>query len=101
LSVTRKTALPRFFGTDLSSRGEQRAEAVPPEPDCLVADPDIALMQQVFDVPQREPELNVRHDRQADDLGAAVEVFEWVASRRGQTLRGNLPVAAPRPEEQY
>ena len=34
--------------------GEHRAKPVPPEPDCLVADVDPALGQQILDVAQRQ-----------------------------------------------
>jgi len=34
--------------------GEQQAEPVPPEPHCLMADLDAALIQQVLDVAKRQ-----------------------------------------------
>src|SRR6056297_1950152 len=46
--------------------GKERAKAMPPEPDCLVADLDAALVQQILDVPEREREPDVHHYRQAD-----------------------------------
>ena len=41
-----------------------------------MADFDPALMQQVFDVPERKWEPNIHHNRQADDLWARLEVLE-------------------------
>ena len=40
---------------------------------------DPTLMQQVFDIPERERKPNVEHYRQADDLRARLEVLERVA----------------------
>ena len=34
-----------------------------------MADVDSALVQQIFDISQRERETNVQHHRQPDDLG--------------------------------
>ena len=52
--------LPADFG------GEHRTEALPPEPDRLVADVDPALVQQILDVPQGQREPDVHHHRQTD-----------------------------------
>lgn len=43
-----------------------------------MADIDPALVEQVFDVSQRERKSNIQHDRQPDDFGRRVEVSEWV-----------------------
>ena len=53
--------------------GKDRAEAMPPEPDSLMADVDPSLMQQIFDIAEREREADVHHHRQADDLRAGSE----------------------------
>jgi hypothetical protein len=37
---------------------------------------DPAFVQQVFNVPQRERIPDIHHNRQADDLGARLEVAE-------------------------
>ena len=47
-------------------------------------------MQQIFDMPKRERETDVQHQRQADDLGAGLKVFERGRSGHGQKLR-NTP----------
>ena len=48
---------------------EQRAEPVPPESHCLVADVDSSFVEQILDVPQRQRVLHVHQHRQADHLG--------------------------------
>ncbi len=37
---------------------------------------DASLVQQVLNTPKRERETDVQHHRQADDLGAGLEVLE-------------------------
>jgi hypothetical protein len=66
---------------------EHRAEPVPPEADSLMADLDPALVQQVFDIPQRQGEPDVHHHRQADDLGRRLELAKRVGSAHPETLR--------------
>lgn len=56
--------------------GEHRAEPVPPEPNCFVADIDAALMEQILYIPERKWEPHIGHHRKADDLGADLEVIE-------------------------
>jgi hypothetical protein len=56
--------------------GEDRPEPVPPKPDRLMGNVDAALVQQVFDVPERERLPDMHHDREADDLGAPLEGTE-------------------------
>jgi len=48
-----------------------------------MADVDPAFVQQVLDVSERKGKANVHHDRQADDLRAAVKVLEGVAFCHG------------------
>ena len=67
--------------------GEHRAEAVPPEPDRLVAYLDAALVQQILDIPEREREPNIHYYRQADDLGARLEVAKRAWCVHPRTLR--------------
>jgi hypothetical protein len=64
------TRLPPDLG------GKHRAEPVPPVPHGLVADLDASLVQQVFEVAQRQREPDVEHYRQTDDLGAGLEIPE-------------------------
>jgi hypothetical protein len=52
-----------------------------------VADVDAAFVQQVLNIPKRKWKANVHHDRQANDLRAAVKVLERVAFCHGTTLR--------------
>jgi hypothetical protein len=66
---------------------KHRAEPMPPEPDRLMAHVDAALVEQILDVPKRKRETNVQHHRQADDLGARLEVLEGKALGYGQRLR--------------
>lgn len=58
------------------SGGEHRPKPVRPELRRLVADLDAALVQQVHDVSQRQRVADIKHHRQADDLGACLEVPE-------------------------
>jgi len=44
-----------------------------------MADLDPALMQKIFDIPERKREPNVEHDCQADDFGAGFEIAKWTA----------------------
>ncbi len=67
--------------------GKHRAEPVPPISDGFVADIDPALVQQVFDIPQRKWKPDVQHHRKADDLGTGFEVLEGGRSGHSQTLR--------------
>ena len=71
------TKLLNPFSSDL--RGEQRPKAVPPKPNCLMADIDATFVQKVFDVAKRKRILNIKHHRQTDDLGARLEVAKWRA----------------------
>jgi len=43
--------------------GEHWSKPMPPEPDRLVADVDPAFVQQVLDIPERQRESDVHHDR--------------------------------------
>src|SRR6056297_1629700 len=71
--------------------GELRPKPVPPEPNRLVTDLDTTLVQQILDVPERQREPDVHHDRQADDLGRGLEVLEGVAFGHLGTLAGAMP----------
>lgn len=52
-----------------------------------MTDVDAALVQQIFDVPQRQGEAYVEHHRQADDLAARPRVLEGVVFRHQKMLR--------------
>src|SRR6056297_9733 len=75
--------------------GEHRAEAMPPEPEGLMADVDAALMEQILDVPERQREPYVKHHGQADNLRARLEVAERAAFLHGKRLPAALPRLKP------
>ena len=52
---------------DLSRR--DRPEPVPPEPNRVMRDVDPPFVQQILDIRQRQPIVNVHHFGQTDDLG--------------------------------
>ena len=68
---------------------------MPPEPHGLVADFDAALVQQVFDVAQRQREPDIHHHRQADDFGARLEPLEGAGLSHATTLASSLPRLKP------
>ena len=75
--------------------GEHRAKPVPPISNRFVADLDTALVQQIFDIPEREGKPNIEHDRQADDLWAGFEPLERAVLGHGRTLATPLPRLKP------
>jgi hypothetical protein len=46
-----------------------------------MADVDVALEQQIFDLPQRQRIADVHHHREADYFGRAVETAEGIFHR--------------------
>jgi len=78
------TKLLNPFSWDL--RGEQRPEPVPPKSHGLMADFDPALMQKVFDIPERKRISNVQHNRQPDNLRRRFEITKWTAFCHPETL---------------
>ena len=68
--------------------GEHRPEPVPPIPYGLVADLNAPLVQQIFDVAERQWKPDVEHHRQANDLGACFEVTEGGRFCHPGTLAG-------------
>lgn len=70
--------------TDL---GEHRSEPAPPEPNGRVAHVDAPLMEQILDVPQREPKSDAEETRPANHPGAGFEIAKWRSSGHGATLR--------------
>ena len=81
------------FSSDL--RGKQRAKPVPPKSNRLVADLDAALMQKIFDIPKRKWIAHIRHNRQADNLRARLEVLEYVEFGHDWTLRNHPTLHKP------
>ena len=70
-------------------RSKHRAEPVPPETYCLVADDDAALEQKVLDLAQRQRIPDIHHHRQANDLGRTVKITERIFHQ--PRLRITLP----------
>src|SRR5271165_3655339 len=60
-------------------RREHRAKPVPPKPDCLMADIDPPLGQEILDVAQRQRVPDVHHHDQTDHFRRAVEISKRVA----------------------
>ncbi len=89
--------LVNSFTADFS--GEHRAKSVPPETNCFVADVDAALMQKIFYISQRQRKANIQHDGEADNLGAAVEVFEWVFFNHEDRLQNRPARLKPNPSD--
>ena len=61
---------------------EHRTEAVPPEPNRLMRDVDAALVEQVFNIPQRQRKTDIHHHREADDFGRSLEIPERITHRK-------------------
>jgi len=51
---------------------------VTPEADRFVTDIDTAFVQQIFHISKRERETDIKHHRQADDLGAGFEIAKGI-----------------------
>jgi hypothetical protein len=68
--------------------GEHRTKTVPPESDCLVADVDPTLSQQILHVAKRQRVSHVHHHDQTDDLWRAVEISERIAHAPRLTQTG-------------
>lgn len=49
-------------------RREHWTETIPPVPHRLMTNIDAALVEKIFDVPQRKRKADIHHDRKADDL---------------------------------
>jgi hypothetical protein len=58
------------------------------KPDRPVADVDAALVQKILDTPQRQRKAHIEHNCEANDLGAAVKLFERVGSGHEAMPRG-------------
>ena len=52
-----------------------------------MTDVDAALLQQIFDIAERKREPNIERRRQADDLGARLEIPKWAAFPQVRTLQ--------------
>ena len=55
--------------SDHHRSGEHGIEPVPPKPDGYLADFDASIMPNVFDIPQRGREVDLRHHRRVDNPG--------------------------------
>ncbi len=56
---------------------EHRTKPLAPEPDRFMADVDAPLVEQIFHVAQGKREPDIKHHRQANDLGAGLEAAKW------------------------
>ena len=61
-----------------------RRVPVPPEPHGFMANSDATLEQNIFYLPKRQWIADVHHNHEADHLGRAVEITEWIAHCRRQ-----------------
>lgn len=52
------------------------AEAIHPKPYTFVTHVDASLMEEVFDISQRQRKSNIHHDCTLDDLGRCLELAE-------------------------
>ncbi len=52
-----------------------------------MTDVDASLMQQILHIPERQRKPDIEHHRQADDLGAGLEVLERGTLGHDQKLR--------------
>ncbi len=66
---------------------EHRAKAVPPEAHGLVANVDASFVQKILDVAKRQWKPAVHQHRQADDLGAGLEVAKGERSVMMEAIR--------------
>ena len=66
--------------------GEHRAKTDPPVPRRFVAGVDALFVRQVLHIPQGQGRSRVHHHRQANDLGARLEVTTGAAVYRAATL---------------
>ena len=53
-----------------------RTKSTPPVPNSFIAHIDIAFMQKVFYISQREWKPHIQHNCKLDDLGAGFEIAE-------------------------
>jgi hypothetical protein len=53
-------------------------QAFPPEEHRPMRDIDAACVEQIFDVPKRERELDINHHRKAEDRRGSREIFERI-----------------------
>jgi hypothetical protein len=81
----------RLDPTSADLRREDGAKPVSPEPHCLMRDIDPSLVQQVFDIPQRQRVSDIHHHREADDLRRGLEVAKNAGARHGVEGTPTLP----------
>ncbi len=62
--------------------GKDGTEPFPQEPHGFMADIDAALEQNIFHLPKRQWSADIHLHREADHLGRAVELTEWIAHCR-------------------
>lgn len=79
------------------SVSEAGGDPVHPEPDAFMADIDPTLMQEVFDIAQRQRASDIHHHAKLDNLGRGFEVPERVLSHllRLTAMPGRLKAGSP------
>ncbi len=80
-----------FYAAFLDLVGEYYTEAMPREPDSLVADVNAVLMEQILHIPRRQRKTVVKHQGQPENLKAGFEVLEGTTFGHSQTLTSALP----------
>ncbi len=76
--------------------GKDGTEPVPPEPHSFMANIDATLEQNIFYLPKRQWIADVHHNHEADHLGRAVEITEWIANCRRLRVRFKMAHYAER-----
>lgn len=65
---------------------KEGAKPIAPQPDVFMTDIDAALIEQIFDVTQRQRETNVHRHRKLNDISRCLELTKG-RSDHWQTLR--------------
>lgn len=82
-----RMATHRLISHLANFRGELRPKPLPPETKGFIAHVDASLVQQVFNVSERQKKPDVHHHGQADDFWLRSKVAKWAAFSHKQTLR--------------
>ena len=75
----------KSFLSDLARK--QGAKSIPPIADRFMTNIDAPFMKKVFDIAKRKGKSNIHHHRQADDLGAGLEIAKRRSFGHGRKLR--------------
>lgn len=69
---------------------ELRPKSLPPKAYCFIAHVDTALMQQVFDIPERQGKPGIHHHSQTDNFWRRAKVAKWGTFDHVTTLGNRL-----------